>query len=162
MNRTIVVLSLVLALVAPAPACAGTRVLPTSLEASFRNHLLRDALFPGAPLSRTGRVDGVDPDALREYFHRSASAGYLAAGTARLYGIEAYEVSRLAVALEGAERLASAALFVGALGTTFAGWDERSSLYFAGAAAAAGALWGGAVHGDDPRWRVRYRWDVEE
>jgi hypothetical protein len=139
---------------------ARAETFPSTLEMRLQNRLLSEALLPGWDVDRE---PGVDRDVLREYFHRSASDpggnDYLAARTDRLYGIERYEVSRMAVALEAAEFGASAALFAGALAETFGLWDEDVSWKLIGAAAAAGALWGGTVRAEDPKWRVRYRWE---
>jgi hypothetical protein len=162
MNRFTATLLTTLALAACAPRGTSAQALKGKLDVTFRNHFLRDALVPDGRFSRAQSVPGVDQDVLRDYFHHGATGGYLSAAPERLYGIEQYEVSRLAVTLEGAERLASTALFVSALGTTFAGWDEKSAMTFVGAAAAAGALWGGVAHGDDPGWRIRYRWEPDE
>lgn len=137
------------------------------LEFRFQNRLLAETLSPdGRVLREPGRTPGVDHNQLRSYFHRSASSdsaggapgGFLSVAFNRLYGIERYEVPPAQVVFEHAEMAASLALFASAIGTSVGAWDEKSSLYLIGAAAAAGALWG-TTRVDEPGIRVRYRWE---
>jgi hypothetical protein len=142
-----------------ATAAAGDDLLASKLRFRFQNRMLTESISPDG---RIQRDEGIDHALLRDYFHHTAGdslkGDYLAARFNRLYGIEQYEISPLQAVFESAEKGASLALFAGALGTTFAGWDEDTTWYLMGAAAAAGALWGGA-HADEPGWRVRYRWE---
>jgi hypothetical protein len=41
-------------------------------------------------------------------------------------------------------------------------WDEGAAWYIAGAAALAGALLGGTIKAEDPKFRVRLRWEADE
>ncbi len=41
-------------------------------------------------------------------------------------------------------------------------WDENTSWYMAGAAAAAGAILGGTAWADNPSWDIRVEWDDEQ
>jgi hypothetical protein len=138
----------------------SAETFPTKLEMRFQNRMLRETLAPHADVDRE---PGVNRAVLRDYFHRRASQAsgddYLAVHFDRLYGLKCYEVSPMAVALESAEFGASMALFASALAETFGVWDEKASWKLIGAAAAAGALLGGTVLADDPKWRVRYRWE---
>jgi hypothetical protein len=140
-------------------AGAADDLLSSKLRFRFQNRMLSESISPDG---RIERDEGIDHALLRDYFHHAAAdslqGDYLAARFNRLYGIEQYEISPLQAVFESAEKGASLALFASALGTTFAGWDEDSTWYLMGAAAAAGALWGG-VHADEPGWRVRYRWE---
>jgi hypothetical protein len=140
------------------PATAGD--LSSTIKKHFQNRLLSEALSPDG---RFQREPGVDHDLLRTYFHQTASAdstrgGFLSARFERLYGIERYQVSPMQVVFEHAEMAASMALFASAIGTTVGAWDEATSLCLIGAAAAAGALWGG-TRADEPGLRIRYRWE---
>lgn len=161
MKTTVIVTLLVGALAAPLTVTAQT--FPGKLELRFQNRLLCETLSPDG---RSRREHGVDAMQLRNYFHSGERelppGGYLSAGVDRLYGIERYEVSGLQVTMETAELGASMALFASALGTTFGGWDDDTTWKLVGAAAAAGALWGGVRRADEPGWRVRYRWEPRE
>lgn len=147
------------AMLAAGPAASG-QTDPSRLEWRFQNRMFSETISPDGRLKAD---QGVNLGLLREYFHRTASkplAGdSLVVRFDRLYGIERYEVSRARVALEAAEMGASLALFASALGTTFGVWDEDTSWYVVGAAAAAGALWGGTALADEPKWRIRYKWE---
>jgi len=84
---------------------------------------------------------------------------YLATNAERFVGIERYELSRLQCAMSGAEMGFQYGLFAGAAGLASGAWDERTGWYIAGAAALAGAIFGGTAKADDPGFRVRLRWD---
>ncbi len=138
----------------------SAQTFPTTLELRFQNRLHTEAMRPDADVDRE---PGVNRALLRDYFHKTASkppsGGYLSVGFNRFSGIERYEVSRLHVAMEAAEFGASMALFASAVGMSLGAWDEEMSWYAVSAAAAAGLLWGGTIRADDPKWRVRYRWE---
>jgi len=87
---------------------------------------------------------------LSTYFDRNAE---------RFIGLERCELSRFQCAVSGAEIGFQYGLFAGAAGMTSGAWDERTGWYIAGAAALAGAIFGGTVKADDPGFRVRLRWD---
>ncbi len=88
---------------------------------------------------------------------RSLSA-HLAVSASRFYGIERYEMSKVQCALTGADAGLTLGLIAGALGMTAGLWDERTAWYLGGAAAALGTLWGASM-ADEPKFRVRIRWD---
>ena len=87
---------------------------------------------------------------LSTYFDRNAE---------RFMGLERYELSRFQCAVSGAEMGFQYGLFAGAAGLASGAWDERTGWYIAGAAALAGAIFGGTAKADDPGFRVRLRWD---
>jgi hypothetical protein len=160
MKRLLLWLSVLAAVVAVLETPARASDLTSKLRVRFQNRLLGEVMSPDGRLERE---PGLDRGLLRSYFHHSAASdstrhGFLAVNYNRLYGIERYEVSPAQVVFEHAEAAASLALFASAIGTTLGAWDEESSLYFIGAAAAAGALWGG-TRADEPGLRVRYRWE---
>lgn len=74
-------------------------------------------------------------------------------------GLQTYELSRANCALKGLGAGATLGLWAGALANATNAWDERTSWYVAGAAAAAGALFGGTVGVSSEAWRTNYRWD---
>lgn len=161
MKRAPIVIAAVV-LAAGATTGFADDLLSAKLRLRFQNRLLSESL---APDGRVERESGVDTGQLRTWFHHSASnppeSGYLAARFDRIHGIEQYEVSPMQVMFEHAELGASLALFASALGTTFGAWDEDTSWALVGAAAAAGALWGG-TRADEPGIRIRYRWEPRE
>ena len=100
---------------------------------------------------------------LKYYFQRALANPdnelNLAMHAHRLYGLERYELTRVESVLYGADTAAALGLFAAAVGQ-FAGlWDERTSLYMVGAAAAAGAVWGGTLGHSKDDWRVRFRFE---
>lgn len=143
----------------------------TFVEAPAQAHILQDRLT--LHLYRAS----IDPDRfdfssertppaagemqLRDYFHRAAldSNAALSIYNARYYGFRRYELTRPQSALRGAELGTSLGMFLGAVGNTLGFIGDDSVWYLMGAAAAAGAVWGGAVKHDEPGWRVRYRWE---
>jgi len=74
-------------------------------------------------------------------------------------GARRVELSRADCALKGFGRGASLGLWLGALAMTTNMWDERTSWYVGGAAAAAGALLGGTLGVESDAWRTRYDWE---
>ena len=143
---------LVMALV----ASAGAQTLVTSknVEISIQNHLLRGAML---------RSEYTPSDFLRDY--RLASdpeipGDYLAAYSARWYGFQVEELSPVDLALEGVGAGATMGMLVGALGQTLGLWDEDETWLLVGAMAAVGAAWSSSKW-DDPSWRYRLRWDLE-
>ena len=87
---------------------------------------------------------------------------YLTTNARRFVGIERYELSRFQCAVSGAEMGFKYGLFAGAAGMASGAWDERTGWCIAGAAALAGAIFGGTVKADDPGFRVRLRWDASD
>lgn len=74
-------------------------------------------------------------------------------------GARRVDLSRADCALKGFGRGASLGLWLGALAMTTNMWDERTSWYVGGAAAAAGALLGGTLGVESDAWRTRYDWE---
>ena len=136
------------------PAAAQTLVTTKNVEFSIQNQLLRGAVL---------RDDYKPSDFIRDYRIRTDAdipTDYLAAYTARWYGLEVEELSRAELALEGAGTGATMGMLVGALGQTFGLWDEDKTWLMVGAMSALGAAWG-ASKVDDPSWRYRLRWEEE-
>jgi hypothetical protein len=73
-----------------------------------------------------------------------------------LYGYEVYKASPYECVLRGAGAGMSLGMAAGAFGMMTGAWNERQAWYIAGAAAAAGALFGRAKS-DDPEWNIRIR-----
>jgi len=99
---------------------------------------------------------------LMQCFQENAArpfSSYLARNAWRAYGLETYEMSRLQCAVAGADMGLTLGLIAGAAGMMSGALDEKQGWYVAGAAAALGALFGGAVKADDPSFRIRLRWD---
>jgi hypothetical protein len=148
------IVGLLIASVTAIPAGSQTLLSTKSVEVSFQNYMLRGAVVR----------DGWDAqnDFLRDYYGRGVdpaqSDAYLAAYSARFYGLERYEASTGELALYGIGTGASLGLFAGALGQTLGLWDEDKSWLLVGAMTALGAVWG-ASKADDPEWRYRYRWE---
>lgn len=90
---------------------------------------------------------------LSTYFDRNAE---------RFIGLERYELSRFQCAISGADVGLTYGLIAGAAGMMSGAWDERTGWYIAGAAALAGAIFGGTVKADDPGFRVRLRWEASD
>ncbi|MFN0150098.1 MAG: hypothetical protein ACKVU1_05200 [bacterium] len=74
-------------------------------------------------------------------------------------GVPRVELSRADCALKGFGGGASLGLWLGALAMTTNMWDERTSWYVGGAAAAAGALLGGTIGVESDAWRTNYDWE---
>jgi hypothetical protein len=135
-------------------ASAQTLLTTKNVEVSFQNHLLRGAVLRDQA--------GTGDEFLRRYYlqnnARLSSDASLAAYSAKFYGLEVEELSAVDLALEGAGTAASLSLFVGAIGNTLGLWDEDKTWLMVGAMSALGAAWG-ASKVDDPKWRIRLRWE---
>jgi len=112
----------------------------------------------------SARYTGPGENFLQDYMRQSAERAFadenLAMFSQRFYGIESYQVSSLDLALEGMGAGATLGLFTGAVANTFGLWNEDTSWYVMGAAAALGAFLG--VSGkNDPEKRTRYRWSID-
>jgi len=143
-----------LVMVLTATAGAQTLVTSKNVEVSIQNHLLRGAVL---------RSEYTPSDFLRDY--RIASdpeipGDYLAAYSARWYGFQVEELSPVDLALEGAGSGATMGMLVGALGQTLGLWDEDKTWLLVGAMSAVGAAWS-VSKWDDPTWRYRLRWELE-
>ena len=97
---------------------------------------------------------------LRQTAERSFADAKLAVYSERFLGIERYEATGLELALEGVGAAATLGLFAGAVANTAGLWDEDTSWYIVGAAAALGAFLGYS-RVDDPKKRTRYRWSID-
>lgn len=86
-------------------------------------------------------------------------AGVLVRRLDFMMGIRRHELTRLGCAAQGVEMGTTLGMWVGALGNMLGFWDEKTSWYMAGAASAAGALWGSTTGAADPRFRMRYSID---
>ncbi len=84
---------------------------------------------------------------------------YLATNADRFYGFNRYKLSRSDCALKGAGMGMTIGMIGAALGMTLGDLDESTGLYIAGAAALLGALWGGTIKADDPKWNIQIRWE---
>jgi hypothetical protein len=138
----------------PQLSTAQTLVTTKNVEFSIQNQLLRGAVL---------RNDYKPSDFMRDYritADAEIPTDYLAAYTARWYGLEVEELSRADLALEGAGTGATMGMLVGALGQTFGLWDEDKTWLMVGAMSALGAAWG-ASKVDDPSWRYRLRWEEQ-
>jgi len=89
------------------------------------------------------------------YSARSGIDTHALLGGYRLYRASAYEM-----ALQGAGAGMTMGVAAGAFGMMTGAWDEREAWYIAGAAAAAGAIFG-TVKSDDSAWNIRIRWDPD-
>jgi hypothetical protein len=94
---------------------------------------------------------------MRESAERQFGNANLVVLSDRFYGIERYEATAFDLMLEGASAGATLGLFAGAVANTAGFWEEDTSWYIMGAAAAVGALLG-YTNADDPGKRARYRW----
>jgi hypothetical protein len=145
---------LILTMVLPTPGVAQTLGTTKNVEFSIQNQLLR-----GAVLSN----DYKPSDFLRDYritTDAEIPTDYLAAYSARWYGLQVEELSRADLALEGAGTGATMGMLVGALGQTLGLWDEDKTWMMVGAMSALGAAWS-ASKVDDPSWRYRLRWEEQ-
>jgi hypothetical protein len=98
---------------------------------------------------------------LEENTARPLSA-YLSTDAGRFLGIERYELSRLDCSMMGADMGLTVGLFLGAAGMASGAWDEPMGWTIAGAAALAGALFGGTVMAKEPSFRLRLRWESDD
>ena len=145
-----------LLLLSAVPAGAQSIRIPSGLE--FRlQQLPRDpALQPGEQPRSLDELHGVR---LRD--NPTPGSLYLSLLNEGTYGWHPFTLSRLDLALEGADIGMSLGLLAGAAATTFAGWDDGDAWYLAGALAAVGALWGGTKGANNSALRIRYRWEPE-
>lgn len=130
---------------------ADTRTPVTELPGSA----LGDSSRTFAPELDRGSTDG----SFRANTERPLSM-YLAKNTRLLFGYETYRVSTLECALDGVGMGMTLGMCAGALGMMGGVWDEQTSWYIVGAAAALGAILG-TTKVDDPNWSVRIRWDPD-
>ncbi len=79
-----------------------------------------------------------------------------------LFGPKKVKLSRYDSALKGAGAGMKLGWVAGCLANNANLWGEKTTWYLAGAAAAAGALFGGTVGADNPSWNVGFEWDVDE
>jgi hypothetical protein len=85
-------------------------------------------------------------------------AGYLTANAFSIGHFEQVELNRFRCAILLGDVGLTCGLVAGAAGMAAGVWDEDSAWLVAGAAALAGALIGGTVKADDPKFRVQLRW----
>ena len=105
-------------------------------------------------------VEGLD--ALSDPFALNTArplTSYLATSADRFYGFRRYKLSRFDCTLQGAAVGMQIGMIGAALGATFADLDEDTGWYIAGAAALLGAIWGGTVKAEDPKWNIQIRWE---
>jgi hypothetical protein len=136
---------------------AQTLLTGKNVEVRFQNYLLRGAVLRDYGVYQSEFLRG--GVALNDA--AAPSDAYLAAYSARFYGLERYERSSPEIALEGMGMGASMGLFVGALGNTLGLWDEDKTWLLVGAMSALGAAWA-STKADDPKWRYRFRWEELE
>lgn len=154
--RARAILSILILAATVATAAAQEPAASRRLEFSLRNRLASEALASEFRLTHGTRVDR--PVTLRNGGLRVPTGGFLAATPEVVYGLRVVEPTRLDLALQGAGVATTLGLFAGAVGTTLGIFDENTASWIAGSAAAAGALWGGAVWGRDPEAHLRYEW----
>jgi hypothetical protein len=77
----------------------------------------------------------------------------------RFSGFRMYRASRYECAFQGAGMGMTLGMAAGAFGMMTGDLKEREAWYICGAMAALGALYGGLIKADDPKWNVRIRWD---
>jgi hypothetical protein len=87
--------------------------------------------------------------------------GFLSMTSDPLYGIHRHELTIADGALRGAGMGSTLGMFLGAIGSTFGAWDERTAWIMTGAFAATGALMGGVKVETDDSWRYELRWDPD-
>jgi hypothetical protein len=75
----------------------------------------------------------------------------------RLLGFDVYRASRFECATLGAGAGMTVGMAAGAFGMMTGAWDERSALCIGGAMTALGALYGGWLKADDPKFNLRIR-----
>lgn len=157
MAQRIVIVTLSFLLGMSSSATAQSLLTTKNVEVRFQNYLLRGALLDDG--------HGFESGFLRDYYtqpNTGIPAGtYLTTYNAHLYGLETYEMSRVDLALEGVGMGASVGLLAGAVANTIGVWDEDKTWLLVGAMSALGAVWG-ASKADEPKWRVRVRWESEE
>ena len=134
---------------------AQTLVDTRNVQISFENQMLRGAILREENQTRT--------QFLGDYYrfrakHLPADGNYLAAYSARFYGIERYEVSSSELLMTGIGAGAQLGFFAGAIGNMLGWWDEDTTWLLTGAMATVGAVWAGTKM-DDPSWRIQYRWE---
>ena len=112
----------------------------------------------------SARFSGPGDNFLQEHLRQSAERSFtdarLTIYSERFLGIERYEATGLELMLEGVGPAATLGLLTGALANTAGLWDENTSWYIAGAAAALGAFLG-YRQVNDPKKRTRYRWSID-
>ena len=108
----------------------------------------------------TGPGDNFLQEYLRDVAERSFGDADLAVYSLQFLGIEQYQATGLDLALEGIGAGATLGLFAGAVANTAGLWDEDTSWYIVGAAAALGAVMGYS-RSKDPKKRTRYRWSID-
>jgi hypothetical protein len=151
---------------------AGIALLLLALPARTQTPSAR----PGIPLKignppatglggfESARFTGPGDNFLQEYLRQSAERSFananLAVYSERFLGIERYQATGLELALEGIGTTATLGLFAGAVANTAGLWDEDTSWYIVGAAAALGAVLGYS-RVNDPKKRTRYRWSID-
>jgi len=108
----------------------------------------------------TGPGENLFQGYMRETAERQFAGANLTVLSNRFFGIERYQASSFDLAFEGAGAGATLGLFAGALANTAGVWDEDTSWYIAGAAAALGAFLGYSS-ADDSKKRTRYRWSID-
>jgi hypothetical protein len=139
-----------------AAAClVASAAQASELDRSFRAASLPAASPRGVRLSLLAMPRAAPPAALES----SGTARLGLAGSSLGAVRRAYELSRFDCAAKGFGAGASLGLWLGALAKTTSAWDEPTSWYVAGAAAAAGTLLGGTIGIESEAWRTRYDWD---
>ena len=128
-----------------------------------------DAIKLGRPSDALGdlkaaRYTGPTENFLQEHLRQTAEQSFanenLMRYSERFLGLERYQATGFELAMEGAGAGATLGLFAGAVANTSGLWDEDSSWYIMGAAAALGAFLGYKRGLDDPKKRTRYRWNL--
>jgi hypothetical protein len=123
------------------------------------------ALFYSPPLDAKpllGREPGPAPPPADEPRAFSLMAQSRSSLFDRIYGPDVVVLSRSESALKGAGLGMKAGWVAACLARQTGMWNDRTSWYMAGAAAAAGAILGGTAWADNPSWNIRVEWDDDE
>jgi hypothetical protein len=159
MKRIIGFLSLAALWVATTAAWTHTRVSAEKLPVALGNPPVSSAA--SLQSARFSPSENIFEEYLRQAAERSFSQNNLLVYSERFYGLERYQASAFELGMEGVGAGATLGLFTSAVATTAGFWDDDTSWYVVGAAAAVGAILGLKRGMEDPAKRTRYRWSAD-
>jgi hypothetical protein len=160
MKQYAVCFALALIMLQASEARSQSIPFPSRLELQFQNRMLAGVVLPDshAVLMPRGSIGVSDRNALGAGA-RPLSRLSMTAYPLRFYGLEPYELSRMDCMVQGADMGLTMGMCLGAFGSMAGLWEDKNAWYIAGAMAALGALMGGTSWANNPRLRVRYRWE---